>query len=195
MRSHKLSKLLTTIDEHVNGHKNVTMAHVLGALERRGFGPLLVVPSILTILPTGAIPGVPALCGALICLISCQIIVGREKPWVPKRIRNMKVSRKKLTHAIEKAMPLAEAIDDFAHPRYEALTKDVWQRVIAGVCIILAAMMALIGFIPYVPALLAFPVLLFAIGLSVRDGLLTFISFLLTIIVLGSLPFVFTLIK
>src|SRR5262245_28933137 len=86
MRSAKLTSLLSDMDDSVSGQRKVTLADIVDALDRRGFGPLLVMPALVTILPTGAIPGVPALSGGLICLIAVQIVMGRKHPWLPDRI-------------------------------------------------------------------------------------------------------------
>ena len=40
-----------------------SLGEVIERFEDRGFGPLLLMPALIALLPTGAIPGVPTLCG------------------------------------------------------------------------------------------------------------------------------------
>lgn len=195
MRSTKLTKLLDTLDESIDGQKEVSLADIVEALEKRGFGALLLVPALITVLPTGAIPGVPAACAVVICLVAGQIVIGLKKPWVPSPLGRISISRKKLSNAIEKTKPYAEAVDEFAMPRYEFLTKDASQRVIALLCMALAVLMGMIGFVPFVPALFSLPVLLFAAGICLRDGLLTLSGFAFCFVAAIALPFLFALLK
>ncbi len=195
MRSTKLTKLLDTLDETIEGQKSVSLADIVEALEKRGFGALLLVPALITVLPTGAIPGVPAGCAVVICLVAGQLVIGLKKPWLPSPLGKVSISRKKLSNAIEKTKPYAEAMDEFATPRYEFLTKDISQRVIAVLCMALAVIMAMIGFVPFVPALFSLPVLLFAAGICLRDGLLTLFGFAFCIVAAVLFPFLLAFLK
>jgi hypothetical protein len=194
MRNKKLSHLVKSLDCGED-HKDVTFADIIKTFERRGFGPLLIAPALVTILPTGAIPGVPVLSAGLICLIAMQIIFGREQPWVPETLGNFSIKRKKLKRAIDALEPWVEKLDRIIYPRFEYLTREVPERIIAVLCVALAITMALLGFVPFLPALVSLPVLLFAIGLSLKDGLLTLIGFFLSIIIIMLFPFLFSLVK
>lgn len=195
MRSAKITKLLDTLDDHIEGQKKVYLSDIVDALEKRGFGALLLMPALVTVLPTGAIPGVPAACAGVICLVAGQLAVGMKRPWLPGPLGSMSISGKKLSAALEKSKPYAEAVDDLSEVRYEFLTKDVAQRVIAVLCIVLAIMMGIVGFVPFAPMLFSLPVLLFAAGMCLRDGLLTLSGFALCFVAVGVLPFLFTLVK
>lgn len=54
-------------------------------MEKRGFGPMLALPSFIACTPIGAIPGVPSIAGVTILLISLQILLGRRHPWLPQK--------------------------------------------------------------------------------------------------------------
>lgn len=194
MRSKKLVSLVDMLDKSIQGHREVKFKEIVDVMEGRGFGALLVFPALLTILPTGAIPGVPVCSAAMICLISGQLVLGKKHPWIPGPLAKFSMSKKKLEAALKKARPLAEAIDQFAHPRYEFLVKKSMQRCVAFLCMALAVIMAVIGFIPYVPALFSIPILLFAVGLSVRDGLLTMIGLACSLAAVLAVPFLFKII-
>ncbi|MGB4108016.1 MAG: exopolysaccharide biosynthesis protein [Alphaproteobacteria bacterium] len=195
MRSAKISRLLDTIDDSIEGQKNVSVSDLVDALEKRGFGALLLMPALVTVLPTGAIPGVPAACAGVICLVAGQLAAGKKRPWLPGPLAKVSISRKKISDAIKRSKPYAEAVDELAQVRYEFLTKDAAQRIIAVLCIVLALMMGIVGFIPFAPVLFSLPVLLFAAGMCLRDGLLTLSGFVLCFVAVAALPLLFTLIK
>lgn len=165
-----LSGLLDNLKSKVNGDP-VDVGELVKAFQYRGFGPLLLVPALLVIL-VGAIPGIPAVGGLVIALISIQIILGREHPWLPKKLRSFSVSGKKLRSGIRIVKPYAEKIDSFIRPRFKILITKFSKRCVAVVTFVLACLTVIIGFIPGLPILAMLPVLFFALGFSARDGLL-----------------------
>ena len=185
-----LTETLEAIKDDTEG-KEISFEDLVSSLNHRGFGTLLIGPALITILPTGAIPGIPALCGLFIALIATQIVMGRSYPWLPEKLKNIAFSREKYIDTIQKYEPYTERIDEFFHPRFEFLTREVAQRIIAAFCVILSLGMVGIGFIPFVPALLALPILLFGLGLSVHDGLLTAFGFVLMLAAGAVIPYLF----
>src|SRR5690606_16809652 len=137
----------------------VTIDDVVKALNHRGFGPLMMAPALLVILPTGAIPGVPAVAGITLCLVSAQIVFGRHYPWMPKRLKNFSLKRSKLVSAIERARPYTKRIDRYVRPRYKIFAHSLMQRLVATICFVLGIIMTLAGFIPFLPAAIGVPVL------------------------------------
>ncbi len=189
-QSTSMTDALNTIKDETNGD-DITVGDITNALQNRGFGALLIAPALITILPTGMIPGIPAICGFLIFLIAVQIVIGKDRPWLPHKFKQISFSRDRYNEAIEKAKPYTQKIDDFFHPRFEFLTQDTAQRVIALFCVFLSIAMIVIGFIPFAPALFAAAILLFGLGLSVHDGLLTAFGFVLVGTSIITLPFLF----
>lgn len=167
-----LTDILDTLSEKAKSH-NTQIQDILKALRGRGFGPLLLAPALLIILPTGAIPGVPALCGAFIFLISIQIFMGLQHPWLPEKMRVYTLDRNRIRRGIQKIRPYAVKIDKHMHGRLRFLTDNrIAVRIVAMTSMGLALFIIVIGFIPFVPALLALPIVFFALGLSMRDGLI-----------------------
>lgn len=171
-----ITETLEAIKDDTNGSK-IALEDVVESMQRRGFGPLLMGPALLTVLPTGAIPGIPALCAVMIILIAVQIVAGRTHPWLPSRLKNFKFSRKKYSRALEKARPFTQWVDQHTHRRFEFFTKDPAPRLVAFISLLLAVAIIPIGFIPMVPALLAAPIVFFGVGLTAKDGLFTGIGF------------------
>ena len=55
-----LTDVLNKIHKSEDGDK-IKVEQILDTFKHRGYGPLLLVPALISILPTGAIPGVPAI--------------------------------------------------------------------------------------------------------------------------------------
>lgn len=170
-----LDTLCETADE--NGEQ-IRMDAVLGALRHRGFGALLIAPSLLIVLPTGAIPGVPAICGIFMFLVSGQMLFGKTQPWVPQRLRDYAFDAARFKGFADKVRPYTEKVDATVKNRFARLARnDVSKRIVALTSMILTVAVISIGFIPFAPALLALPILFFALGLSVHDGLFLLLGY------------------
>lgn len=166
------------------GSEKINVGQVIKRFEYRGFGPLLLVPSLIVILPTGAIPLVPALAGLLLSFICVQILIGYTHPWIPHKIKECTLPRDKFEKGVGRAKPYTQKIDTFLHKRWAVLFNPVSTRLTALVCLILCMLMTVVGFIPMMPAVLALPVFFFGLGYIAEDGLVIAVG-LLTVI--GSL--------
>ncbi len=182
-----LTETLKAIEEQVDG-PSITLGEIVETLNNRGFGTLLIGPALVTILPTGAIPGVPALCAVFICLITGQILCGRRYPWMPERLKNIPIRRRKIVSASRLVKPWAGRIEKYIRPRYAFFANHATEFFVALICFFLALLMGLVGFIPFLPALLSMPILFFALGLSAKDGLMTFSGLIFT---LAAFAFIF----
>lgn len=174
-----LADIAERIRRKCHGSKRVCIGDVIQALEHRGYGPLLLVPVIIIILPTGAIPGVPDVAAFLMILIAAQMLAGRKSPWVPERLEKMSFKPKRFETAARKAVPWLRKIDGLTHRRAVFFTHAAFQKIIALLLIFQSILIVLIGMIPFVPDLLVLPVLLLALGLSMQDGILALGGFIL----------------
>jgi len=178
-----LTEILDNLEEET---RTVRLGLIIERFRYRVFGPLLLIPSLLVMLPTGAIPFVPALCGIIIFLIALQMILGRSFPWLPERVEDFKIPRDKLNKSIRKAKSLTSAVDILLQERMTFMLNPLSQRLIALVCLVLSVMMIMIGFIPMLPATLAVPVFFFGLGYTARDGLLIAIGYAsIALVILG----------
>ncbi len=169
----------------------IEMGQIFDVFEHRGFGPLLIAPTVLVILPTGAIPGVPAICGVFIFLISIQILFGKKTPWLPKKLKSLSFSKDRFRNGFKNVKPYTQKIDTYLSNRLEFLAEsDVAKRLIAFAAVLMSIAITFIGFIPMLPALFGMPILFLALGLSTKDGILIGLGFLGAICVsLGFLYF------
>lgn len=182
-----LTDLLDGLDDGANGDP-VEVGDLLKAARARGFGPLLLVPAILLILPTGAVPGVPAICGLLTAFISFQIVIGRQHPWLPQKIRMFSLPRKKLKAALRKSRTVTRKIDSWLDRRMEILTGRTGHRIAGFMIFLLSPLIIFIGFVPFFPAMIAVPIFFFGLGFTAHDGFLIAIGFFLVLLIALSVP-------
>lgn len=168
----------------------VSLGDVVEEIADRGYGPLLLVPALIVLLPSGAVPGVPSICGILIALIAVQLVFGRRCPWLPRRLGEFTFSGAGFSRAVDRLLPIAARIDRFIHPRLGFLTEWPFSRILAGVCAVLGLSMIPLEVIPFAAAGPAAAVFFAALALSVRDGLLAIVSTVILAIFIA-LMFVF----
>ena len=168
-----LDKLVDKTDE------KVSIGDVVAIFEERGFGPLILIPALIALLPTGGIPGVPSICGITLFLICIQISMNRTSPWIPKAIKNRSITHDKLAKATDKARPYLNKIESWFKPRYTYLAQSPAKNIIAFCSAVVALLMIPLEAVPFAVALPAFALCLTAIGITNRDGIIITISLIL----------------
>ena len=183
---HALTGTLDTIREGTDGDK-ITVHALIEALNSRGFGPLLIGPALITILPTGAIPGMPDVCSLIVILMSLQILFRRSHPWIPSKLADFSFSREKFLDALDKAKPYTERVDKVIYPRLKYFTGEQFEPVIAVMAILLSVCIMIMGFIPFLAALPASGILFLGLALVGRDGLMMVFAFIIFLVSLWGL--------
>lgn len=177
MSHENIMDLLDTLVEDTNDE--VTVDDVVANFKERGFGPLILIPALIALLPTGAIPGVPTVCGITLFLVCIQIAGGRSHPWLPTRLRNRSISHDKLVKAADKARPYVKKLESLFHPRFTKLTESPAKNVVAFYCGVVALCMIPLEAMPFAAALPAFALCITAIGITNCDGLVMTIGLVL----------------
>jgi len=192
MTDNGLTATLEAIRDETEQGEKISVEELMTALNSRGYGPLLIGPALITVLPTGAIPGVPAISALLIILVSVQILMKHKKPWIPKRFKDASFSRKKFVNGIKKVKPYTKKIDALFYPRLQFLVRHEIQPFIAILCIIMSICIIILGWIPFLAMLPASGILLLGLGLSAKDGLMVSISMAIMIGSLAALYFMWS---
>lgn len=175
-----LAEILGDLEDQ-DGDGVVTLGELVEHFQNRGFGPVLMVPALIAFLPTGGIPTVPTTCGLASFLIATQMALGRSHPWMPGSMRQLELPEPVLRRSVKAAMPWAEWLDGFFQPRLEGLSSDPWDRLAAVALAVLGLTMVPLEIIPWACTLPAFAILVGALGLSTRDGLLILAAQALTL--------------
>ena len=139
-------------------------------MEKRGFGPMLALPSFIACTPIGAIPGIPSLAGGTILLIALQILLGRRHPWLPQKVMELQCDADQLRYMVEKVKPYAVRVDRFLVPRCFLMRQPVFRSLIALCCVGCGFVMVPLELIPFMGLIPAFAVFIMAIGMATDDG-------------------------
>ena len=166
-----LTAIMEGLTADIDGNET-TVGHIVEQFRYRSFGPLLLVPALIVILPTGAIPLIPAICGLLMAVVCAQVIIGREHPWIPRQLKNFSIPKDKLEDGIKQLKPYTKKLDKLVHARWRMLVNPISKRLIAAFCLVLCLAMVAIGFIPMMPAALALPIFFFGLAFIAKDGIL-----------------------
>ena len=174
----KITSLVTLLNQVSNSSEksSVSLGQILKNVGSSAHGPLLIIPALIAIAPTGAVPGMSVLTGVIIIMVSVQILWSANTVWLPQKLMSKDVSRKKLIAAISNIKPYVAKVDKILKPRLTFLVEPPGIYFVSVVCILLAASMFPLALVPFAVALPATAVLLFGIGLTARDGLIILIG-------------------
>lgn len=169
---------MTNLVDQTDG-ETTTIRELLKTFGTRSFGPMLFLPSIIALGPTGAIPGMSIVTGALILIIAVQMLIGREQVWLPERALRFEVSRNRLKQLADKVVPWTDWLERFVGTRATVLVSAPWNRAIAAVSAVLALTMFPLALLPFAVAVPASALTLFSLGLLLRDGVLIAVGYVL----------------
>nr|WP_297458143.1 exopolysaccharide biosynthesis protein [uncultured Halomonas sp.] len=175
-----LTGLLEQLDAADTGRK-IRLRDIVDIFESRGFGPLLVIPALIVLLPTGAVPGVPTLCGLFIAMVAVQLVLGKRSPWLPRRLSKRGFSHDKLHQGVMRVRPWTQRFDRLLKPRLPMLINALAQRLIALLTVLLALAMIPLELLPFASAIPALAIVLMGLGLTAGDGLLTLVGLLVVV--------------
>ena len=178
-----LSGVLDRLQDR-GGGATVSVGDLLRAFGRPAFGPVLLVPSLIAILPViGALPGVSLSMAAMSVLLTVQMLFGRSVPWLPQKLRDISLPADKLDTAIDVARPWVKRLEKLFKPRWTFLAEPPFRWLEALLANVLAAGMMIGALVPggIVPPAVAMIVL--ALGLTTKDGLVVFVALVSTLAV------------
>lgn len=182
LRDHKTSKpvdaeslpipVTATLLDLVNNlpGEHFTIEWLLGRLDRRSFGIILLVMSLVAM-----VPGISLLIGPLLAIPAFEMILGRSGPSFPRRIAVYPLRSSALTGVVRRALPALAMLEKIVHPRWP-ISPGLSRRA-AGLAILALSglFLAPLPLIQIVPALL---VALIALAYLEEDGLLLCLSLL-----------------
>lgn len=129
---------------------------------------LLAIPFLIPV----SIPGVSTVFGAAIILVSIGITTNRM-PWLPDRLMDKELDAVKLSGILRRGANVVAKVEALIRPRAQAITGSGFASRINGLALIFAGvlLMAPLGLVPFSNTLPAFAILLLAVGMSQRDGI------------------------
>jgi hypothetical protein len=141
----------------------LTVGELVDLASEGGFGFLIGILALI------AIPffGLSTPFGLAIALIGAQLVVGRDRPWLPARARRRQLSMAMLDRTAETLERRTRWLARSTRRRWEAL---IMPRMIGVGVVLLALGLALPLPIPGSNLMFLVPLLAYAIGLLERDG-------------------------
>lgn len=172
-RPRKLETLFDGLANCRNDAGDVSVGELLDRLAHRSYGPLLLLPALISVLPViGALPGVTWTTSALCLLISLQFLFQRHRLWMPGFIRGLSVSRHSFCKGLSSAKPWLKKFDGITHKRFHLLLCPPAPILVALLCVVLSLAMFVFSVIPGGVVIPAAGIILLAIALTTHDGLL-----------------------
>ncbi|MBR9825655.1 MAG: exopolysaccharide biosynthesis protein [Alphaproteobacteria bacterium] len=157
----------------------VSVADILSALAHRSYGPLLLLPALISVLPiVGALPGVTWTMSALSLLVSLNFLFSRRSLWLPSALRAIKFPRRTFEQAVEWCRPWLRRLDGFIHPRLNLMLGPPWPFLVAILCVLLSLAMFVASVVPGGVVIPALGIVFLAIGLTTHDGLILLLGIL-----------------
>jgi len=153
--------------------ERVTFREILLELRHRAVGFALLIFALPCCLPMP--PGIPTVCGVAIVIIAANLIVGRQRLWLPRAITDKSVSRADLKRMVDRWLPYLERLERVCKPRLPVVTEPFAKVLIGVVIFVLGFIMILpIPFLGNMPP--GFAASVIAIGMTERDGLVVLIG-------------------
>jgi hypothetical protein len=186
-----LYEALTRAIEQIDG-ATITLRRLLVLVGEHGMLFLCALLTIPFLIPV-SIPGVSTVFGAAIILISLGITTNRM-PWLPDRLMDKELDAVKLSGILRRGANVVAKVEAYIKPRMGAITDSAIATRVNGLALIFAGvlLMAPLGLIPFSNTLPAFAILLLAVGMSQRDGLVVIAGYAMivaTLIYFGVLAY------
>ena len=179
-----ISDRLERLAESASGG-SVTLGWIMEQLHERAFGLFLLVLALPCCVPF--LYGIPQIVALPLMFVSAQILMGRRTPWLPDRLAARTVSDEGLRNLAERAGPWLRRIEAISRPRYAQLTTAPADRLV-GLALVLFSASILVP-LPGTNTVPGFAVVLVAMGLLQRDGILVILGSLLGTAWIASLIF------
>jgi len=145
-----------------------TLEWLLGRLDRRSFGVVLLVLSLAAM-----VPGISMLAGPLLAIPAFEMILGRSVPTFPRRVAIHPLPTAALASIVRRGLPVVMFLEKIVHPRWH-IPPDV-SRCAVGIAVLIVGVLFLVPLplIQIVPAVL---VALMSLAYLEEDGLLLCLS-------------------
>lgn len=170
------SDVLNILGGAGNGSR-VTVQDLMDAFGRRAFGPFLLIPAVIAILPVvGALPGVSTFVALIEVVVALELALGTRRVKLPGFARRLAVPRWTLKRSIQVIQPFARWVGRFIRPRLQGLSGGLLRQFSGLLALALAILMLIGAMLPGTIVPPAIAMILLSLGLTSRDGLLVLIA-------------------
>ncbi|WAC59538.1 exopolysaccharide biosynthesis protein [Brevundimonas sp. SL130] len=162
--SQNVTRLLRRLSDD-GGDVGLTLDEIRDRLDERAYGLLILLLSIPCLVP--GLYGVPQVVGVAILLLAGQMLVGREEPWLPRWLLNLRAKASWLKAMADFAESKLGWIDRLSRPRLRRFADGPGEKLAAGF-MILATLTIVLPMTNTIPSI---ALALLSVGLIQRDGL------------------------
>jgi hypothetical protein len=151
-------------------HARISLDDLLTGVGHRAFGLLLLLLAIPNSIPLPSPPGLSTIFGLPMAIFAAQLLLGHQAPWLPAFLRRKTLPRDDLLRLLDRATPYLAKVERRLRSRHHRFVGPPAERVAGLVILIMAGILSLpIIFGNFLPA---FAVLLMALAILARDGLM-----------------------
>lgn len=162
--SHNVTRLLRRLADD-GGDRGLTLHEIRDRMDERAYGLLILLLSIPCLVP--GLYGVPQVVGVIIILVAAQLLVGREEPWLPRWMLDLRARGSWLKAMADFAESKLSWIDRLSRPRLTRFADGPGEKL-AAVFMILATLTIVLPMTNTIPSI---ALALLSVGLIQRDGL------------------------
>ncbi|WP_288757452.1 exopolysaccharide biosynthesis protein [uncultured Brevundimonas sp.] len=162
--SHNVTRLLRRLADD-GGDRGLTLHEIRDRMDERAYGLLILLLSIPCLVP--GLYGVPQVVGVIIILVAAQLLVGREEPWLPRWMLDLRAKGSWLKAMADFAESKLSWIDRLSRPRLTRFADGPGEKL-AAVFMILATLTIVLPMTNTIPSI---ALALLSVGLIQRDGL------------------------
>ena len=167
----RTTDLLKSALESTQGEE-ILFGDFLDPLGERAFGFLVLVLAIPNFIPVPI--GIGGVMGVLVVLVGLQMLFGLAHPWLPGMMRRKGIARASMQRFVARITPVLRWLEHVCRPRFESLTRQPVHRISGFLLVVTGVALALpIPFTNYVFGLL---LLVFAVALIERDGIVLMLA-------------------
>ena len=148
----------------------VTLSDILALAGERIFGFLFVILALPSALPVPA-PGYSVPFGIAMFCLAVQLIVGRDRPWLPDKLLKGSMKLETVQKFLKKGLPWVKRVENITKPRIAYLCTSIPGKIILGCAIALMSISMMIP-IPGTNTLPAIGIFVTAFGLLEDDGVI-----------------------
>jgi hypothetical protein len=185
-----LRQLLDLIEAKADEQSEVSFRDLYDAVGHRSFGPLLLVPGLIVLMPVvGDIPGVPTVMGAVVVLIAAQLLAHRKQFWLPRRVLDASLSARKVCKGVGWLRKPAGPVDRVMRPRLTQFVTGPSTYVIAAFALVIGLAQPFMELVPFSATGAGAALTAFGLALIARDGLVALVAMVLAALTAGIVAF------
>ena len=169
-----MAKLSTELQRYFFEEKQpeqIKLSDILSLAGERIFGFLFIILALPSALPIPA-PGYSIPFGIVMFFLAVQLIIGRQRPWLPEKMMNKSIKLSQVQGFVKAGMPWLKRIEALTHPRIAYVCTSIPGKVIIGTAIALMSICMMIP-IPGTNTVPAIGIFIVGFGLQEDDGFIS----------------------